>query len=295
MKYYEVTDSSSLLCGECPVWDWRENVLYYTDTSAGILFRYDPAKKERRKICERENISGVGLNKNGGFLCASGQGVFSWKEEEGWRLIAAEHEGKALHCNDAVADPNGRFLFGTTFISFAGEFDRGYLYAMEKGGTLRVLDEGWGLPNGMAFSPDGRILYAVDSYERAVYALDYDPETGKASNKRKIVDIPWNEGMPDGITVDAEGCLWLAQFFGYTVVRYSPEGEVLLKLPVPCGQVSSVMFGGEYLTDIYVTTSSVPARMPLAPKGFDFDAPLSGNTYCYNIGIQGVREYIADI
>lgn len=297
MAYMEIIDEAMLRCGECPMWDYREGMFYWSDMLAGKIFSYDPRTKEKKTVCEGKNVSGFTMNLRGGFICATHQGLFLWDVNRGWTEIATEFAGQKLHSNDASADARGRFIFGTTFYDqTAGDnFERGRLYSVDRKGNISIIDDGWGLPNGIAFSPDNKIMYVVDTYERVVYAYDYDLETGKACNKHVAVRIPENEGIPDGMTVDAEGCLWVAQWYGYCVVRYSPEGEVLLKIHVPSGQTSSVMFGGEDFKDIYVTTAAEVVRLSVAPMGYDFDAPHNGNTFRFRKGIAGCPEHYADI
>ena len=297
MAYFDVIDDAMLRCGECPMWDHRSGIFYWSDMLAGKIFSYDPKTEEKKVVCEGKNVSGFTMNEGGGFVCATHQGLYLWDEKRGWTEIATEFAGQALHSNDASADAKGRFIFGTTFYdqTVGDNFERGRLYSVDQNARISIIDDGWGLSNGIAFSPDNKIMYVVDTYERVVYAYDYNLETGKAANKRVVVRIPDNEGIPDGMTVDAEGCLWVAQWYGYCVARYSPEGEVLLKLHVPSGQTSSVMFGGEDLKDIYVTTAAEVVRLSAAPKGYDFDAPHNGSTYRFSKGIQGVKEHFADV
>lgn len=297
MAYFDVIDDAMLRCGECPMWDHRSGIFYWSDMLAGKIFSYDPKTEEKKVVCEGKNVSGFTMNEGGGFVCATHQGLYLWDEKRGWTEIATEFAGQALHSNDASADAKGRFIFGTTFYdqTVGDNFERGRLYSVDQNARISIIDDGWGLSNGIAFSPDNKIMYVVDTYERVVYAYNYNLETGKAANKRVVVRIPDNEGIPDGMTVDAEGCLWVAQWYGYCVARYSPEGEVLLKLHVPSGQTSSVMFGGEDLKDIYVTTAAEVVRLSAAPKGYDFDAPHNGSTYRFSKGIQGVKEHFADV
>ncbi len=297
MSYYDIIDDQQLRCGECPMWDWKHGIFYWSDMLAGKIFSYDPKTKETKVVCEGKNVSGFTMNEAGGFVCATHQGLYLWDEARGWTEIATEFEGQALHSNDASADAKGRFIFGTTFYdqTKGDDFERGRLYSVGKDGSIRIIDDGWGLSNGIAFSPDNKIMYVVDTYIRTVYAYDYDLEAGTVSNKRVAVLIPDNDGIPDGMTVDADGNLWIAEWFGYCMVEYSPEGELLKKVHVPSGQTSSVMFGGDDLTDIYVTTAEEVKRLSCAPQGYDFEAPHNGFTYCYHLGIKGKKEYFADV
>ena len=297
MDKYDVISDVPYRCGECPMWDADRQLFLWSDMLAGELFEYSPATGKVRKFAEGKNVSGFTLNKNGGLVCATHQGLYLWNEKDGWKLAATEFAGQALHSNDAAADPQGRFIFGTTFYDqTAGDnFERGRLYSVGRHGEIDIIAEGLGLSNGIGFSPDRRIMYVTDTYTREIFQYNYDPRSGKAGNRRVFVKIPDTEGIPDGMTVDAEGFVWSAQWYGFCVVRYDPDGKVERRLHVPSGQTSSVMFGGRDLTDIYVTTAAEVVRLSAAPRGYDFDAPHNGSVYRFNLGIRGLEEYKADI
>jgi D-xylonolactonase len=161
---------------------------------------------------------------------------------------------------------------------------------------VHVADEGFQLSNGLAFSPDETIMYFADSVARRIYAYDYDRRTGELGNRRVLVRVPDNEELPDGLTVDAEGFLWSAQWYGGCVVRYDPDGKEERRIRFPAKQVSSVAFGGKDLSDIFVTSAGKSWPSPVMPKSYD---PVSGNfggqLYCVNLGIQGQPDYRADI
>jgi sugar lactone lactonase YvrE len=294
---YKVISNFPYHCGECPMWDVKNQLFYWSDMLAGELFMYDPATEKAVKYAEGKNVSGFTLNRSGGLVCATHQGVYVWDKVNDWRLVADEFSGQALHSNDATADAAGRFIFGTTFFdqTKGEDFERGKLYSVETDGTITIITEGMGLPNGIAFSPDQKCMYVTDSYTREIHKYDYDAKSGKAENRRLFIKVPDTEGTPDGLTVDAQGYIWSAQWYGYCVVRYDPDGKVNLRLPVPSGQTSSVMFGGRDLTDIYVTSAADVVRLSTAPKGYDFDAPHNGSVYRFNLGIKGLPEHIADI
>lgn len=287
------------LCGESPMWDPATQTLVWTDMLAGTLHRYDPADGSVTQIAEGKNVSGLTLNKSGGLVCATHQGVCLWDEEHGFRLIADAFEGHALQCNDATADSRGRFLFGSAFYGPGlgeGEYPLGKLFKLEDGGRLTVLDENIHLTNGLAFSPDDRTLYYTDTVLRVIYAYDYDIENGTVGNRREFVKVPDHEGIPDGLTVDAEGYLWSAQWYGGCVVRYDPSGKVDRYLRTPMLQTSAVVFGGAALDQLFITTASLGVKLHVAPAGYDFDAPnIGGPLYVCETGSRGREERVADI
>ena len=135
------------------------------------------------------------------------------------------------------------------------------------------MDDGFHMPNGLGFSPDYRLLYFTDSVARTIYAYDYNVADGELRNRRTLIKVPDDEGLPDGMTVDSEGFIWSAQWYGGCVVRYDPAGVVERKILVPAKQVTSVAFGGKDLTDLFITTAAQSTPLPVMPPGYD---PASG-------------------
>lgn len=297
MDTCELIVDGAYRCGECPMWDKDKELFLWSDMLAGNLYTFDPTTKNVKAIAQGKNVGGFTVMRNGNLLCAAHQGIYSWNEFAGWKLIENEVDGQFLHCNDAAADPEGRFIFGTTFYNqYSNEhFERGRLYSIDTNGQISILEEGLGLSNGIAFSPDKKIMYVTDTYTREILAYDYDRASGKIKNRKTLIKVPDTEGIPDGLTVDSEGCLWSAQWYGYCVKRYDPEGKVISQLNLPTGQVSSVMFGGNDLTDIYVTTAAEVVRLNIAPAGYDFNKSHHGAVYKFSSKIQGIPEDKADI
>ncbi len=121
---------------------------------------------------------------------------------------------------------------------------------------------GFHLSNGLAFSPDNTVLYFTDSAARSIYAYDYNLASGDVKNRRLLIQVPSTEGIPDGLTVDAEGFLWSAQWYGSRIVRYDPDGTVERFIGIPASQVSCMTFGGPVLTSF---TSQRPALTKNSP------------------------------
>ncbi|QGQ94294.1 SMP-30/gluconolactonase/LRE family protein [Paenibacillus psychroresistens] len=297
MENYEIIADFTYLCGESPIWDEVKQQFWWTDMLTGKLYVYEPQSGSVKQAAEGPNVSGFTMNKRGGLVCATHQGLYLWDEFNGFQLIADQFEGNRLRSNDATADAAGRFLFGTTFYGpDSAEYPLGKLYKVEKDGSISILDEDIHLSNGLGFSPDNKTLYYTDTVLRVIYAYDYDLQQGTVSNRRVFVQVPEHEGIPDGLTVDAEGFVWSAQWYGGCLVRYNPQGQVDQVLQVPAKQTSSVIFGGADLTDIYVTTAGLSVTLPVAPQGYDFHAAdIGGPVYRYNLGIKGKPEYAADI
>lgn len=284
------------LCGECPVWNPEEGTLEWTDCVGNKFFRLHWATRQHSIVKQDLAVFGFRRNKQGGFVITNSDGIWLWKGEGSLTLIAAEADGCKCQVNDCVADARGRLLTGSYFYNPAAEYELGKLIRVDTDGRTRVIDEGIHLANGLGFSPDGKILYFADTVARRIYAYDYDLGTGSVRNRRLLVQVPSEEGLPDGLAVDRAGFIWSAQWYGSCIVRYDPEGKVERRILLPAKQVSSLTFGGPDLTDIFITSAGQSEIMPIMPPGYD---PHSGNfggpLYCLNLGIAGLCSNQADI
>lgn len=186
------------------------------------------------------------------------------------QTVAGIDAPSTVRFNDAATDPRGRVWIGTMDI---GERDDvGVLYRLDPGGVLTPVIFGVTVSNGLGWAPDGSKLYYADSPTLRVDVFDYDPETGEVSGRRVFADIGPGHGLPDGLTVDAEGGVWVALHGGGVLHRYRPDGRLDMVAPLPATQVTSCAFGGPDLADLYVTTASAPlsaaqrAEQPLAGR-----------------------------
>ena len=280
--------------GESPIWDASNERLLWVDIESSLVFQFSPRDKKKSVISRELNVAGIGLNRNGGMIFAGGTGLHLWYDEGSYRTIISKHESKLLCFNDMIVDARGRVYGGTLYWSEHGMEETGRLYLLETDWSIRVMDEGIQLSNGLAFSPDDRLLYYTDSATRCIYAYEFDIDTGDLRNRRTVVEVPAKEGIPDGMTVDAEGYIWSAHWYGGQVVRYDPDGVVERRIPMPVAQISSVAFGGPDLTDLYVTSAGEYWPSRLIPHGFDFKAPMGGSVYRIPLDIQGRAEHVAD-
>ena len=166
--------------------------------------------------------------------------------------------------NDVTADPEGRVFAGTM------PFDKvdqrsGRLYRLDRDGSYTVVLEEVGIPNGMAFTSDRRSFLFIDSLDNVVWKFDYDQKTGRISNRRAFIEFDSDNGMADGMTIDAEGNLWIAMAMGWRVVQYGPDASLKRSIELPARFVSSVAFGGPDLSQLFVTTGRLPEGEELGP------------------------------
>jgi sugar lactone lactonase YvrE len=190
--------------------------------------------------------------------------------------------------NDGKVDSRGRFWAGT----MAGDHTpaQGSLYRLQRSnGAYEVspMVGGITIANGLDWSPDNRILYYVDSATQRIDRFDFDAESGTLSNRRPFVEIPAAEGLPDGMTVDAEGCIWLALFRSGSIRRYSTAGKVIMEVKVPVALVTSCAFGGSGLDELYITT----ARHRLSPAEA-LEQPTSGGLFMCRPGAVGRQPFL---
>ena len=282
------------LCGEAPLWDVRRSCLYWTDCVGLKFYRFDWTSKKSEIVKDGLEINGCALSLNGGFVITNNSGIWLW-DGGSVQLIADTVEGTVCRMNDCIADPNGRLLAGSWFYDPGKEYPLSNLICVDTDHSARILDEGFHLSNGLGFSPDGKTLYFVDSAARLIFAYDYDAVHGTVKNRRVFVRVPDDEGLPDGLTVDAEGFVWSAQWYGSCVVRYDPDGKVERRLQTAAKQTSSLAFGGPDLTDIFITSAAQSEPMPIMPAGYDYKSGYFGGALFHiNLGIVGKPEFRAN-
>ena len=280
------------LCGEGPHWDEGEQALWWTDIDGKKFYRYRWHEQRRELVDEGFTINGFCLQEHGGFLTTSSEGAWLWHPGEKPFLLARSAEGQECRLNDCLADPEGRVYSGSYHLNPDGTSPPSYLFRVDTDGSVHVADDGICFSNGLAFSPDCSTLYFTDMVARCIYAYDWRRHDGALSNRRVFVRVDRSEGMPDGLTVDAEGFLWIAHWFGGCVTRYDPDGKRERKVELPASQTSSLVFGGPDLEEIYVTTAALNNCLMLAPEGYDPNRVLVGGAlYRMRPGIQGKLKF----
>jgi sugar lactone lactonase YvrE len=243
--------------GESPVW-WKEaGVLVFADITGRRLHRFEPRSGRHEVDAVEEDIGCVAPAKGGGYVAGLRSGI--WLLDAAGakvRQLAGNPEDPATNrFNDGRVDPRGRYFAGTLDEPKAG--GRAGLYRCDRRG-LAQLSDGIMTSNGLAFSPDGRILYFSDTPRFVIYCFDYDPDTGAAENRRvfaRIEPTPADRGRPDGAAVDADGCYWSSLYEGARVRRYDPEGKVMADYPVPALNTTMPAFGGADMKTLFVTTA----------------------------------------
>lgn len=280
----EIIADYACVVGEGPLWHPMEQRLYWVDIPTGRMFRYDPASQTHEHFYAGEIVGGFTVQADGALLLFMAKGAVKiWRQGELTTIIDEIPEERDSRFNDVIADPEGRVFCGT----MATAERLGCLYRLDTDGRLTRILEGIGCSNGMGFTPDLRQMYYTDSPKRELYLFDYDRKTGEITNQHVFVRTAEGEGVPDGMTVDAEGYVWSARWDGSCLVRYSPDGEEERRLMFPAKKVSSVTFGGEEYADMYVTTAGGDTK--------EVDGPAAGALFRINLGIKGVPEFLSKV
>lgn len=298
MQQFDVIADYHDICGEGPLWTKEEQALYWTDLARRRLYRYVWPHRRAEIVSEKMQVSGFAFNEGGALVVTNLTGIWLWDKDSEPVLLAEEIDGKRCVMNDCIADPEGRVFSGSYQRNVQGDFEAGagHLFRVDLDGSVRIVDEGFQLSNGLGFSPDCRTLYFVDSGRRKIYAYDWRRADGSLRNRRVCVDVPMSEGIPDGVTVDAEGYLWCAHWFGACVIRYDPDGKIERRVQTPALQTSSVTFGGPEFLDMFITSAAKTDSLSMAPIGYDpTTAYVGGPVYHTKMEIQGREEYRARI
>lgn len=279
---------------ECPLWNAGEQALYWTDILNGELWRYDDKSGESTLFWKGGlQIGGFAFSRNGDLILCSDKGVFrlqsSGNTEREPKLLYEAPFGRGERFNDVTTDPRGRILAGTK----RDDLKNGKLFLFERGKQPEILLEGIGISNGMTFSLDHRYFYHTDSLECTINRYDYDINTGRIKNPIVFYRGSPNEGYPDGITLDADGFMWVAFWGASCIRRISFNGQIVNELEVQAIQPSSLMFGGKNLDKLFVTTACEGGKD--LKTGLDENGNFLGGLVFYTqLSVKGRTEWLAN-
>jgi sugar lactone lactonase YvrE len=259
--------------GEGPVWLPETGELLRVDIAAGVLHRWAPATGKAERVEAGDCVTAAVPRRDGGLVVARRHGVELWDDTgESRTLVELERDRAGNRCNDAKADPAGRLWVGT--MSTTREAGAAALYRVQADGRATPVIPGTTVSNGIGWSPSGTRMYFADSPTGRIDVLDYDRATGAVRDRRPFAAI--DAGIPDGLTVDAEGAVWIALFGGGQVRRYAPDGTLAAVAELPVDNPTSVTFGGPDLATLYVTSARGDG------------APLAGAVFALEPGVGGL-------
>lgn len=275
------------LLGEGALWNPVSERLYWVDIEGRALHVFDPATGDDRRYPVDKRIGTVVPMRNGNALVALQTGIHEINLNTGQLTLRADPvTDQYLRFNDGKCDPAGRFWVGT--FDLLGRPHAGTLYRFDPDGSTHAMLRRITNSNGIAWAPDQRTMYYIDTPTLTVQAFDYDNQTGDIAHPRVVVRIPQSGGGPDGMTIDADGKLWVALWGAGQVHRYDPvTGELLDVIEVPAPFTSSCAFGGPGLDTLFITT----ARAGLTAEQLE-EFPLSGDVFAVRPGVAGVSAYL---
>lgn len=281
-----VLDSRSDL-GEGAIWDYKTGELIWVNITKKILNFYNPKMNNNKEMLTGQMIGTVVPAESGRMIVALENGFYQFDPLTGTKkFIANPEEGlSGNRFNDGKCDPAGRFWAGT--MSKSGEKEAGALYRLEASGTVTKMIDKVSTSNGIVWSQNHNKMYYIDTPTLKVTAWDYDPETGNIGNPQTAIEIPREMGYPDGMTIDAEGNVWIALWNGAAVGCWNPEtGELLRKIDVPAKNVTSVAFGDDDLGTLYITTARQKTSEEELKK-----FPHAGGVFKVRPGVKGVNAF----
>lgn len=274
--------------GEGALWCEREQALWWVDIDSRALHRFDPATGQNRTWTMPSRIGCFVFREGGGMVVALENGFHFYdpKTEKLEPIVDPETDKPDNRFNDGTPDPKGRFIAGT--MPMGPRKPVAAFYRLSPDRRCEKLFDGLTVTNGSAFSPDGRTFYFSDSEPsiRTIWACDHDLDSGAMSNRRVFFDTRSLAGRPDGGTVDADGCYWMAGVSGWQLVRFTPKGEVDRIIDMPCEKPTKIAFGGRAFDTLYVTSIGIG----LAP-GTEARQPNAGGLFALRVpGVQGLPQ-----
>jgi sugar lactone lactonase YvrE len=266
--------------GEGPSWDGEAGVLWWVDIHNHRVHRWDPAAGEDTVYEVGETVGCAHPAADGRVVLALRRGVALLDPAGGAvePLATLLPERAGLRLNDGKCDARGRLWVG----SMSAEEGGAALFRVDPDGSVREAVGGLTMSNGLGWSPDGATLYLTDSPAKTILAFDFDADAGTLAGRRVFADLSRADSVPDGLAVDAEGCVWSAQWGGACLVRFAPDGGELLRVRLPVPHPTSCAFGGSGGTDLYVTTASIGMTEEEIEDAFE-----SGDLFVLRPGVAG--------
>jgi sugar lactone lactonase YvrE len=242
--------------GEGPVWDPGSACLYFVDIERNRVHRFHSVTHVSRTYDAGSMVGAVALADAGDLVMAVRDGFARLDLDSGRvRTIAGVEADRPGHrMNDGKVDPAGRFWAGTMALDMRR--GAGALYRLDPGGAVQTMVRDVSISNGLDWTDDGARMYYIDTPSRSIDVFDFDLASGAVANRRPLVRVPREDGFPDGLTLDAEGGIWVACWSGSAVRRYTPDGALDRVIELPVTHPTSCAFGGPDLRDLYITTAA---------------------------------------
>ena len=276
----EVVVGPGARLAEGPVWDARSGRLAWIDVLSKRILLTDIPTGQTELIEVPSHVGSVAPRAAGGFVAALQDGFWVVGDGPTRRITSVAEAGPGLRFNDGKCDPAGRFWAGT--MAYDETPGAGALYRLDTDGRASLVLDRVTISNGLAWSSDGRTMYYIDSPTRRIDAFSFAPASGEIGDRRTVISIEAEHGVPDGVTIDAEGGLWVALWGGGAVHRYL-DGRLDAVISFPVSQPTSCAFGGADLDELYVTS----AREGLSLEQREAQ-PLAGAVFRVRPGVRGI-------
>lgn len=284
--------------GEGPVWDVGEGRLYWLDCTGPRLgkkavWRMEPKSGKVENWDLPQDIGAMALREKGGAVAAMNDGFYFFDFDTGELELIEKVDAdiERTRLNDGKVDRRGRFFAGG--MDDLEELKNCGLWRLDPDLSVTRVEDGLMCTNGPCWSPDDKTFYLADTFIEEFWAYDYDIETGGLSNKRVLASTIDDEGVADGSTVDEEGYMWNAQLISGDLVRYAPDGSVERRIGMPVKNITSVMFGGDNLDVLYVTSMARVKHQAVHDMFIKQAKPqfLAGSLFAVTgLGIRGLPE-----
>lgn len=275
------------LLGECPVWHPIEKKLYWIDAIKPALHCLDINTNAHQYWDMPALIGSIAPREEGGLIAALGSGIAFIDTSNGSVVMQNNILGvrSDVHLNDGKCDRQGRFWVGT--VSHDQEHPNGILYRFDTDGSAHQMLQDIRISNGLDVSPDQQTLYFTDSPTQSIYSFDFESSTGNITNKKMFADLEGQAGVPDGLTVDSEGYVWSAIWDGHKVIRFTPNGDIDREIELPIQRPTSLVFGGDDLKTLFVTSCSqdINEENPLS-------GPNAGALFAIRLDIKGLNAAV---
>jgi D-xylono/L-arabinono-1,4-lactonase len=262
---------------ENPLWDAERHCVYWADIPAGKIYRLDVASKKCEVIYAGAPVGGFTIQENGELLLFRVDDIALLKSSGETKSLQPFQDQGSSRFNDVIADPEGRVFAGT----IGKTKQSGGLFCLQPDGATQKLFDGTGCSNGMGFSPDLKSFYWTCSTTRRIFQFDYERSSGALTNRRLFYETNGDEGIPDGLAIDIEGCVWSARWGGSSIRRHAKDGKVLETFAFPARNITSLCFGGPDLDELFVTSAKEPGE----------NSVVAGALFHLIVPVRGMKEF----
>ncbi len=270
--------------GEGPLWDQERQLLYWVDIYNHRVHQFNPTTGTDQGFDVGEVVGAIAHTRDQRLLLAQRHRLALLDLTDGrvTPVLHLETDKPDNRFNDGKCDPQGRFWFG----SMSATPQQANLYRYDPDGSLTILETGLTISNGLGWSPDQRTFYLTDSHLKVIYAYTYEADRGQIGDRRVLIDLSAESFSPDGLTVDATGCLWSAMWDGWCVIRFDPKGQEMQRFLLPVQRPTCCTFGNSDLSALYITTASVGLSETEIQHSFE-----SGDLFCLPTEVQGLPAH----